>query len=28
LLSKGLIGAMASFAYMFTQWANSLGGNG
>ncbi len=26
LLSKGLTGAVASFAYMFAPWANSLGG--
>ena len=28
LLSKGLTGAVASFAYMFAPWANSLGGSG
>ena len=28
LLGKGLTGAVASFAYMFAPWANSLGGSG
>jgi peptide/nickel transport system substrate-binding protein len=28
LLSKNLTGAVASFAYMFAPWANSLGGSG
>jgi peptide/nickel transport system substrate-binding protein len=28
LLSKGLTGAVASFAYMFAPWADSLGGSG
>jgi len=28
LLSKNLTGAIASFAYMFAPWANSLGGTG
>ena len=28
LLSKNLTGAVASFAYMFAPWANSLGGTG
>jgi peptide/nickel transport system substrate-binding protein len=28
LLSKNLSGAVASFAYMFAPWANTLGGNG
>jgi len=28
LLSKNLSGAVASFAYMFAPWANSLGGTG
>jgi peptide/nickel transport system substrate-binding protein len=28
MLSKGLTGAVASFAYMFAPWANSLGGSG
>jgi peptide/nickel transport system substrate-binding protein len=28
LLGKGLTGAVASFAYMFAPWADSLGGNG
>jgi len=28
LLGKGLTGAVASFAYMFAPWANSLGGTG
>jgi hypothetical protein len=27
-LSKGLTGAVSSFAYMFAPWANSLGGSG
>jgi peptide/nickel transport system substrate-binding protein len=28
MLGKGLTGAVASFAYMFAPWANSLGGSG
>jgi peptide/nickel transport system substrate-binding protein len=28
MLSKGLTGAVASFAYMFAPWADSLGGSG
>jgi hypothetical protein len=28
LLSKGLTGAVASFAYLFAPWANNLGGTG
>jgi hypothetical protein len=28
LLSSSLTGAVASFAYMFAPWANSLGGKG
>ena len=28
MLSKKLSGAVASFAYMFAPWANSLGGTG
>ena len=28
LLGKGLTGAVASFAYMFAPWADSLGGSG
>jgi peptide/nickel transport system substrate-binding protein len=28
LLSKNLTGAVASFAYMFAPWANSMGGSG
>jgi peptide/nickel transport system substrate-binding protein len=28
MLSRNLSGAVASFAYMFTPWANSLGGTG
>jgi peptide/nickel transport system substrate-binding protein len=28
MLNSKLSGAVASFAYMFTPWANSLGGTG
>lgn len=28
VLARGLTGAVASFAYMFAPWANSLGGTG
>ena len=28
MLSNNLTGAVASFAYMFAPWANSLGGKG
>jgi hypothetical protein len=28
MLSNKLSGAVSSFAYMFTPWANSLGGTG
>jgi len=27
IMSKGLTGATASFAYMFAPWANTLGGS-